>query len=70
MRPLQDKCDASSFEDLDEMVLEDLGLRINDLFNLFDPKPIGIASLAQVHIGQDKKSGMPVAVKVKPVYLD
>ncbi|WWD07443.1 hypothetical protein V865_005542 [Kwoniella europaea PYCC6329] len=65
MTPLQDQCFPTPTEDIDKMLKEDLGLGINDLFQDFQPNPIGVASLAQVHRAIDKKTGESVAVKVQ-----
>ncbi|WRT64578.1 uncharacterized protein IL334_001510 [Kwoniella shivajii] len=65
MTPLQDQCFPTPLEDIDRMLKTDLGLGINDLFDEFDPIPIGVASLAQVHCAIDKKTGRRVAVKVQ-----
>lgn len=46
------------------MFLHDIGEPIENLFSSFDPEPIGVASLAQVHIATDKLSGRRVAVKI------
>lgn len=65
MIPLQDKCPRLSMEEINDMFLLDLGMSINDIFMDFDPEPIGVASLAQVHMGRLKESGEKVAVKVQ-----
>ncbi|WWC68157.1 uncharacterized protein I206_102080 [Kwoniella pini CBS 10737] len=65
MTPLQDQCFPSPLEDIDKMLKEDLGLGINDLFEDFQPNPIGVASLAQVHRAIDKQTGRNIAVKVQ-----
>lgn len=49
MIPLQQECTKSSLEDIDLMFKKDLGKSINEVFVEFDPEPIGVASLAQVH---------------------
>lgn len=64
MAPLQDKCEATPYEDIEALFLTDMEQPINELFDDFDPVPIGVASLAQVHVGYDKTSGKKVAVKV------
>lgn len=64
MKVLQDKCEPTLYEDLETLFLNDMGAPISELFDDFDPEPIGVASLAQVHIGRHKASGQTVAVKV------
>ncbi|KAL0080335.1 ABC1 family-domain-containing protein [Phycomyces blakesleeanus] len=46
---LQDRCDPSSPEDIEALFLSDYGHSIDEIFEEFDWKPIGVASLAQVH---------------------
>lgn len=69
MAPLQDKCDATPYEGIEALFLSDMGQPINELFDDFDPVPIGVASLAQVHVGYHKASGKKVAVKVQHPHL-
>ncbi|KAL4921194.1 ABC1 family-domain-containing protein [Aspergillus aurantiobrunneus] len=63
--PLQDKCPVSSIESIEGVFVADTGKRIDELFETFEPTPIGAASLAQVHIGTLKETGQKVAVKVQ-----
>lgn len=65
MRPLQDQCEPTEYEDLEKLFMSDMGKSIEDLFDEFDPKPVGVASLAQVHVGRLKETGEHVAVKVR-----
>lgn len=44
--------------------MTDMGQEIHEIFEDFNPNPIGVASLAQVHVGRYKKTGQLVAVKV------
>ncbi|OJA08664.1 hypothetical protein AZE42_01169 [Rhizopogon vesiculosus] len=67
--PLQDKCEATPYEDIAALVLSDMGQPITELFDDFAPVPIGVASLAQVHVGYHKASGKKVAVKVQHPHL-
>ena len=69
MRPLQDKCDPSSLEDIEKMFLEDEGRSLRDMFEEFDPQPIGVASLAQVHQARIRTTGELVAVKLQHPHL-
>lgn len=64
MRPLQDQCEPTPFEALEHLFVTDMGKPISELFDEFDPEPIGVASLAQVHVGRLKETGVEVAVKV------
>jgi aarF domain-containing kinase len=52
------------------MVREDTGKGLDDYFEDFERRPIGAASLAQVHIATLKDSGEKVAVKVQHPSLD
>lgn len=65
MIPLQDRCPRSSIEEIEDMFELDMGISLYEYFSDFDPEPVGVASLAQVHIGTLKKSGEKVAVKVQ-----
>lgn len=64
MRPLQDQCFPTPYDEMNELFVSDVGAPISDLFSSFDRDPIGVASLAQVHKAVDRKTGTPVAVKV------
>ncbi|RKP38420.1 ABC1 family-domain-containing protein, partial [Dimargaris cristalligena] len=70
MRPLQDQCPESPLEDLDQLMIDDLGQSLEQLFTEFDPRPLGVASLAQVHRAVLRENGQEVAVKVQHPYLD
>ncbi|KAH3673559.1 hypothetical protein WICMUC_003666 [Wickerhamomyces mucosus] len=62
MIKLQDQCPKSDIVEINEMFQTDLNQSIEDIFQEFDPNPIGVASLAQVHIAK-LKNGDQVAVK-------
>ncbi|XBW37782.1 hypothetical protein QEN19_003363 [Hanseniaspora menglaensis] len=49
MIPLQQQCYKSSLAEINQMFIKDLGKSIDEIFVEFDPNPIGVASLAQVH---------------------
>ncbi|KAJ1972154.1 hypothetical protein H4R35_004833 [Dimargaris xerosporica] len=70
MTPLQDRCPETSLEDIDQLLRADLGASMDDLFTEFDPLPLGIASLAQVHRAVLRSNGREVAVKIQHPYLD
>ncbi|CAI5759776.1 unnamed protein product [Candida verbasci] len=65
MIPLQDKCPRSSMEEIENLFETDLGAKLNEFFSEFDPNPVGVASLAQVHIAKLKSTGEKVAVKIQ-----
>lgn len=65
MSTLFDDTPQSSYENVCRVIEEDLNGRVEDLFDRFDPKPIASASLAQVHVAFDKKTGRKLAVKVQ-----
>jgi hypothetical protein len=64
-RPLQDKCTPSEYNDLEVLFKSDLGESIDEVFETFHSEPIGVASLAQVHVAKYRKTGEEVAVKVQ-----
>lgn len=64
MRPLQDQCEPTPYEDVEALFFTDMGSSVSEFFLEFDPNPIGVASLAQVHVGRHRNTGRQVAVKV------
>ncbi|EIM82704.1 ABC1-domain-containing protein [Stereum hirsutum FP-91666 SS1] len=69
MRPLQDQCEPTPVEDVEALFLSDIGQPLSDIFDSFEPEPIGVASLAQVHVGHHRQSGKTVAVKLQHPHL-
>jgi aarF domain-containing kinase len=69
-RPLQDQCIPTPYSKIEAMFLRDTGKSLDELFEEFDPEPVGVASLAQVHIAKDKKTGRRVAVKIQHPHLE
>ncbi|SCV04896.1 LANO_0G13806g1_1 [Lachancea nothofagi CBS 11611] len=65
MIPLQDKCPQSTHAEIVALFKQDLKQNMDDIFTDFDPHPIGVASLAQVHIATLKSTGQKVAVKIQ-----
>ncbi len=61
---LQDAVPPMSFDDVERVIEEELGARINKLFESFVEKPLGSASLGQVHAAQ-LRDGRDVVVKVQ-----
>src|SRR4051812_49038523 len=61
---LQNECEPFSFDEIEKIVTEDLGVRISKAFEHFDTKPLAAASIAQVHYAR-LRDGREVAVKVQ-----
>lgn len=64
MEKLQSDVAPLPFETVEETIQEELGTRINKLFESFDPEPVGSASLGQVHAAV-LRDGRDVVVKVQ-----
>ena len=61
---LQDHVEPVPYEDIEKVVHEQLGVRISKAFETFERKPLGAASLGQVHLAT-LRGGKVVAVKVQ-----
>lgn len=61
---LQDKVEPVPYEHIEEVVQNELGVRISRGFESFEKKPLGAASLGQVHLAT-LRGGRQVAVKVQ-----
>ncbi len=61
---LQDKVEPFSFEEVENTIMEELGVRISKAYLEFNPIPIAAASLGQVHQAK-LRDGRDVAVKVQ-----
>ena len=64
LEQLQDDVGEVPFDEIERTIQEELGARISKLFLEFDDKPIGAASLGQVH-GAILRDGRSVVVKVQ-----
>lgn len=70
MAVLQDQCPPTPYQEIEELFQNDMGVSIDQLFSEFDPEPIGVASLAQVHRARLRETGQEVAVKMQHPFLD
>jgi ubiquinone biosynthesis protein len=65
----RDQVPAEAFDDVRRTVEEDLGSRLEDVFESFDRTPLAAASIAQVH-GARLRTGEDVVVKVQRPSVD
>ncbi len=61
---LQDSVKPFSFEEVERIILSELGVRISKAFSEFNPKPIAAASLGQVHFAA-LRDARQVIVKIQ-----
>ncbi|MEN6303717.1 MAG: AarF/UbiB family protein [Armatimonadia bacterium] len=64
LRELQDNVPPQSFEDVQQVIREELGGEVDELFDQFEREPRASASIGQVHFAR-LADGTPVAVKVQ-----
>ena len=61
---LQDDVETVPYEEVQKIFEEEIGVKINKAFELFDPKPLASASIGQVHLAL-LPSGRKVVVKIQ-----
>lgn len=61
---LQDRVPAFSYEQVEQIITQDVGKKINQLYAYFDPIPLAAASLGQVHKAK-LHTGEEVVVKIQ-----
>ena len=68
LETLQDDVGPIPFDEVEQLIEEELGGRISKLFDFFNPEPLGTASLGQVH-GARMRGGREVVVKVQRPHI-
>src|SRR4051794_19881722 len=64
LRQLQDQATPVPFDDIERVIVEELGAPLDELFAELDPQPIAAASIGQVH-GAVLPTGERIVVKVQ-----
>ena len=64
LKGLTDQCNPFSTKVAKEIIEKSLNIKIDDVFEEFEDKPLAAASLAQVHRAKLKSSSEKVVIKV------
>ncbi|KAF8313100.1 ABC1-domain-containing protein [Clavulina sp. PMI_390] len=71
MKPLQDQqCYPTPFPEVKALLERETGRPMDEMFSEFDENPIGVASLAQVHMATERSTGRKMAVKIQHPHLE
>lgn len=65
LQKLQDEVVTVDFEEIQQVVEDNLGRPLSDVFSVFEPTPLAAASLSQVHRAVHVDGGPALAVKVQ-----
>lgn len=65
LKVLHNRGPRTNLVDIKQVIRSELGAEVHELFDDFDPEPLGAASLAQVHKAKLKSTGEAVAIKVQ-----
>jgi ubiquinone biosynthesis protein len=66
---LQDSARGFPFASVKQVIEEDLGQPLEELFSEFDPVPVAAASIGQTHSAHLRENGARVAVKVQRPFI-
>ena len=66
---LRDNVAAMDIETVREVIEDEYGKKLSDVFEDFDEKPLGSASIAQVHKARLKEDGRDIVVKVQRPHI-
>lgn len=64
LKPLQDQNEPTPLYELEAMFRSETGKMFSEAFSEIDEKPLGVASLAQVHKARDRETGKWLAIKL------
>ncbi len=65
LRPLQDGVPPRSLSEVSKIIEASVGMSMSELFERFDPQPVGAASIAQAHRAKLASTGEEIVVKVQ-----
>ena len=65
LKKLRDNTPATPFDEIREVIEEEIEKPLEEVYSEFDEEPLGSASIGQVYKAKLKDNGMKVAVKVQ-----